>query len=237
MCDRGRNGIAIPPRSGAGFRSFKIYLFLGLFLSDVVSPIYVPACPFCAKFTRSTSDDVRDSDAVAFGLLSNDSGQTLLKVLKVIRPHPTLESDQSIRLEESIAGADREPIKRLIFLRRDLDTWKAQRIDKATPSFASYLAEAWQLFDDSAAHRMAFFFRHLNDPDPKIAADAYAEFAKASFRSTAAAADVYDPAKIRNGSSIRQRLRTESDCSDFFSVFPGRRMLRIFSTSSFLILR
>ena len=181
------------------FRSISISRRV-LFFCIILPAMPIVACPFCAKLTRSYSDEVRDSDGVVFGVLSKETrtaDQTRLAVSIVVRSHPAISSHQTITLDQSVPAADREPITRLVFLRRDQESWKAHRIDKSSPAFAEYLAEVWKLFDEPAATRMAFFFRRLNDPDPKVAADGFAEFAKASFRTTEAAARTYDPVRIR----------------------------------------
>lgn len=158
------------------------------------------ACPFCAKFTRSYLDEVRDADAVAFGVLhpaENSMDRTKFTISLIVRPGGDLAVNSSMLLVQSVRGAEQQTIRRLVFLRKEGDEWKAERIDKSSLAFAEYLRNAWKLFDEPAARRMAFFFNHLNDPDEKISADAYVEFAKASFRSTVAGAESYDPALLR----------------------------------------
>ncbi|MBX9654545.1 hypothetical protein K2Y11_13100 [bacterium] len=170
----------------------------------VITFFFIPqlmlACPFCAKFTRSYSDEVRDADAVAFGVLDrakNGMNQTKFTITIVVRSGGTLSTNSSVLLAQSVSGAEQQPITRLVFLRKDGDKWKAARIDKSSMPFAEYLKNAWKLFDEPASQRMAFFFKHLNDPDEKISADAYVEFSKASFRSTVAGAKSYDPVLLR----------------------------------------
>jgi len=171
------------------------------FIAASLFPRSALSCPFCAKFTRSYSDEVRDADAVAFGVLenmSNGDGGTTFRISTIVRANDSLADNSSIHLQQPVRGAEKQPIPRLVFLRREGNDWKAERIDKSSPAFAKYLKNAWTLFDEPAATRMAFFFKHLSDPDEKISADAYAEFAKASFRSTIAGSKAYDPASIRD---------------------------------------
>lgn len=194
----------MPSGETVGYLSFIGKDLTSLLRLAVVTILIIPqmglACPFCAKFSRSYSDEVRDADAVAFGLLEsvkNEMNQTRFSISLIVRPGEGLTTDSAVRLAQAVRGAEQQPIARLVFLQQSGEGWKASRIDKSSVSFAQYLKSAWRLFDEPAAQRMAFFFKHLNDPDEKISADAYVEFSKASFRSTMAGANSYDPILLR----------------------------------------
>jgi hypothetical protein len=71
------------------------------------------------------------------------------------------------------------------------------RAETVSEAFASYLQRSWALADASGSTRLAYFFEHLGSHDARTAQDAYAEFAKASFRVTASAARAYNPERLR----------------------------------------
>lgn len=157
------------------------------------------ACPFCAKLTRSYADDIRGADAVLFATLSVpedlSAETTRVEVRHVIR---SPETDQMIEtIAASVPAAKGRPIDRIVFLARAGNEWTPRRIDVGSPALAEYLAEVWSRIDEPASGRLAFFFDRLDDPDPRISQDAYAEFAKASFRATEAAARSYDVERIK----------------------------------------
>lgn len=62
---------------------------------------------------------------------------------------------------------------------------------------ADYVRGAAKLDPADAAARLGYFFRHLDDADPVIAADAFLEFGKATDAEIVAAKPALDPAKLR----------------------------------------
>jgi hypothetical protein len=151
-------------------------------------------CPFCAKMARTWTDEIRDADAVVFGQLERISADSArIQNPLVIRPPA-----------EGLPPLDAVAIKgisttqpRLVWIERTPDLWKVIRLDSVSPRAADYLRHLWQIRDLPAADRLTFFFEYLDDPDARLATDAYAEFAKASYRSTKQASAHYDPTITR----------------------------------------
>ncbi len=152
------------------------------------------ACPFCAKMTRTMTDEIRDSDGVVYGSLERISAESAgLTVEKVIRtPAWPMPAEIPVRLAASARG-----IKRVVFLSRRDERWVVNRLDSMSAEGAEYLAQIWLKRQQPATDRLAFFFARLDSSDGRIATDAYAEFAKASYRSTRQASKNYDPERIR----------------------------------------
>jgi hypothetical protein len=60
-----------------------------------------------------------------------------------------------------------------------------------------YLQAALALDDRDRVTSLLYYFRHLDNPDPDVAADAYLEFAKATDQEIGAVGPKLDPAKVR----------------------------------------
>jgi hypothetical protein len=67
----------------------------------------------------------------------------------------------------------------------------------APAAVVEYVKAAAALDDSDPAKRLGFFFRHLSSADPTIAADAFAEFARAPDAEILKAAPGFDPAAVR----------------------------------------
>lgn len=155
------------------------------------------ACPFCAKFTRSATDEIRDASAVYFGRLSlptesTSPEETLLAIDLEIRPNESAGALAELTFRPLLTAVRFGPKQGIVFLERTPSGWKARKIEQTERAYALYLQSAWQIADASARERMTFFFQHLRHPHERIAQDAYAEFAKATFRVTQSARDRYD---------------------------------------------
>jgi hypothetical protein len=140
------------------------------------------------------TDEIRDSDGVVYGSLERVSAESAkLTVEKVIRtPTSSMPKEIPVTLAVNARG-----IKRVVFLSQREDRWVVNRLDSISAEGADYLAQIWLKRQQPAAERLAFFFLRLDSTDARVAADAYAEFAKASYRSTRQASKYYDAAKIR----------------------------------------
>ncbi|MBY0585959.1 hypothetical protein K2X85_02220 [bacterium] len=172
-------------------RIFRLAAIGVIFFFAVDSAV---TCPFCAKMTRTLVDEVREADAVVYGKLERVSS-TRARLDHEIVVRPALESS-SWDIKITLAP-DRIPQRQIVFLQRLQDTWVAQRLDTVSPAVAEYLCEVWQAQDQPPAHRLEYFYSKLDSPEPRIATDAYGEFARASYRATKQAAHAYESARIR----------------------------------------
>lgn len=165
---------------------------------------FAAACPFCAKLTRSAADDVRESDVVFLATLSEarhgdgSDPSTAFRAITIVKRHPVLDAVPSIgRVGKYVPGAKYESVERVVFARVDGNRIVPTRIETATPAFVQYLTGLAAHLDSPQAERLAKLFDYLDAADTKSAQDAYAEFAKASYRSTVVAARAFDRKRIR----------------------------------------
>lgn len=155
------------------------------------------ACPFCAKLSRSASDDIRESDAVVWATLTDDpeTKSTAMQVLSVVKGHAKLGETSTIAAD--IEGTHGKPIERLVFGIFRQGEFVPSKIETVTEDYVVYLTTLTDTLDASQANRLTTVFGFLDSADQRTAADAYAEFAKSSYRSTALAARSFDPERIR----------------------------------------
>lgn len=160
------------------------------------------ACPFCAKLTRSASDDIRESDAVFLAVLSDprddptDGPSTAFRVLTVVKGRSEVES--ASRIASRVSSAARRPIERMIFAEIREGRLAPSKMLTVTPEYVRYLKELGEDVDRPQAERLRRLFAYLGSDDPQTSQDAYAEFAKSSYRSTARAAVGFDSGRLRS---------------------------------------
>ena len=170
------------------------FLWVAIGLAIAMGGNSVWACPFCAKMTRTMTDEIRDSDGVVYGSLERLSpASARLTVERMIRtPASALPTEIPVTL-----AANAREIKRVVFLSQRDERWVVNRLDSMSAEGAAYLSQIWLKRQQPATDRLAFFFSRLDSNDARISTDAYAEFAKASYRSTRQASKHYDPERIR----------------------------------------
>jgi len=141
---------------------------------------------------------------ILYGTLANPrlvggSGVTDLNIKAVLRSDPFLKGKTSIELPHYLAVTDKkDPPKFLVFCDIDggkVDPYRGEPIKSA--SVVEYLKKALTLDAKDSDGNLAFFFRYLDDADPKIAADAFLEFAKTNDNDVAHAARKLSPEKLR----------------------------------------
>jgi hypothetical protein len=152
--------------------------------------------------TRSASDDIRESDAVFAAVLSDprddpsEGPSTAFRVVAIVKGGSVLES--ASRISSSVPSAARRAIERLIFAEVRAGRIAPSKMLTATPEYVRYLTELVEDVDRPQAERLQRLFVYLGADDAQTSQDAYAEFAKSSFRSTARAASGFDPARLRS---------------------------------------
>jgi hypothetical protein len=166
------------------------------------------ACTFCggALASRQTlREHFHRAKYVAHGRLANPrfdpdggTGSTDLHVGKVLKPDAAAGNRPVVVLPRYLPVIGDTPPDYLVFC----DTATGGRLDPlhglpATAAVVEYLLGAAKLDEKDAATRLGYFFRHLDSPDPAIAADAFLEFGKAPDAEIIKARAVLDPAKVR----------------------------------------
>lgn len=149
---------------------------------------------------------------VLHGTLSNarltgdgpGKGLTDFAVGAVIKLDPALPREKQFRrgdrlvLPHYLPATDAvNPLHYLLFCdvsRGRLDVYRGL---EATGRVVDYLKEALALDAKDSRRCLLYFFRHLDDPDREVAADAFMEFAKATDQQVSDVAGLLPPAKLR----------------------------------------
>src|SRR5262249_15354190 len=146
--------------------------------------------------------EARTSKLVAIGTLANprlvgDNGATDLVVETVVKDDSSL-ARKTITLPRWTLVDPKKPPRMLVFFDvydGKLDPFRAVALRGTT--MPGYLAAALKLDDRDRVISLLFFAKHLDSPDPDVAADAFLEFAKATDQEVGAVGAKLDPAKLR----------------------------------------
>ena len=175
-------------------------------------PARVEACPFCSAVSLTFAQEIAQSQAAviaklveppAAGSLSPRAEGPLPKgkfqVVEVLKGAPLVE-------EAGLMGADSKPIETILLEEKPVGSlfllmgveppnlvWSSpiQLSDKAV----AYIKKLGDL-PEKGADRLAFFMKHLEDPDETLARDAYDEFAVAPYEDVRALESRMDPTQL-----------------------------------------
>src|SRR5262245_32070848 len=164
------------------------------------------ACTLCDPGNQKLQtfrQEARTSKFVVVGTLSNprlvgDQGYTDLNIEHVLKDDPALGGKKSITLPRWTPVDPKRPPRVLVFF--DVYDGKLDPFRGVTLrglAAAEYLRGGLELDDRDRVASLLYYFRHLDSPDPDVAADAFLEFAKASDREIGAVGPKLDPAKVR----------------------------------------
>jgi hypothetical protein len=171
----------------------------------VVAPA-VDACSYCDPSNQRLQtfrQEARTSKFVVVGTLVNprlvgDNGFTDLNVEQVPKDDPALGKRKTLTLPRWVPVDAKKPPRMLVFFdvyEGKLDPFRAVTLrGTAVPD---YVKAALALNDRDRVSSLLFYFRHLDSPDPDVAADAFLEFAKATDQEIGAVGPKLDPAKVR----------------------------------------
>jgi hypothetical protein len=127
------------------------------------------------------------------------AGVSDLQIKAVLRSDPYLKGKTSIEIPRYLSVSDKkDPPKFLVFCdlyEGKLDPYRGVPLKSA--GAVDYLKKALSLDAKDTAGNLAFFFRHLDDPDPELARDAFLEFARAGDADVARAAPKLAADKLR----------------------------------------
>jgi hypothetical protein len=175
-------------------------------------PVRVEACPFCSAVSLTFAQEIAQSQAAviarlveppAAGSLSPRAEGPLPKgkfeVVEVLKGAPLVE-------EAGLMGSDAKPIETILLEEKPVGSlfllmgveppnlvWSSpiQLSDKAV----AYIKKLGDL-PEKGADRLAFFMKHLEDPDETLARDAYDEFAVAPYEDVRALESRMDPTQL-----------------------------------------
>jgi hypothetical protein len=164
------------------------------------------ACTLCDPANQKLQtfrQEARTSKFVVVGTLSNprlvgDQGYTDLNIEHVLKDDPALGRRKTITLPRWTPVDAKRPPRVLVYF--DVYDGKLDPFRGVTlrgTSAADYLRGGLELDDRDRVASLLYYFRHLDSPDPDVAADAFLEFAKASDREIGAVGPKLDPAKLR----------------------------------------
>jgi hypothetical protein len=125
-------------------------------------------------------------------------GETDFLVKTVLRPDDAIKGKTTLVLPRYLPINKGEAPHYLLFCdveKGKLDPYRGVRI--AGTATVEYVKKALALSGKATADNLAFFFRHLDDPDPEVARDAFLEFAKSGDIDIARAAPKLDHGKLR----------------------------------------
>jgi hypothetical protein len=164
------------------------------------------ACTYCDPSNQKLQtfrQEARTSKFVVIGVLGNprlvgDQGYTDLTIEHVLKDDPALGRRKTITLSRWTPVDAKRPPRVLIFFDvydGKLDPFRG--ITLRGSGAAEYLRSGLALDDRDRVASLLYYFRHLDSPDPDVAADAFLEFAKASDREIGAVGPKLDPVKLR----------------------------------------
>jgi hypothetical protein len=191
------------------------------------------ACSLCGNPTNQLTlrEDAAAAKLILYGTLTNprlsaaarggdtNGAVTDLHVEQVIKGQAILAGRKVLTLPKYVPVDPKAPPKFLVFCDVGdgrLDPYRGS--PAASPAVVEYLRGALALDPNDRPKLLAYFFCHLDDADPEIAADAFREFAKTGDADIARTAKQLDPAKLRR---LVTNLRTPPERLSLFAYLLG----------------
>lgn len=164
------------------------------------------ACTYCdpsSQKLQTYRQEARTSKFVVAGTLTNarlvgDNGLTDVAIEAVVKDDPARGGRTVITLPRWTPIDPKKPKRVLVFCdvyEGKIDPFRGVNLRGA--AVPEYLKAALALDDRDRVAALLYYFRHLDSPDPDVAADAFLEFAKASDQEIGAVGPRLDPAKVR----------------------------------------
>jgi len=180
---------------------FRFAIFWTLFAVPFAS-----ACTYCDPSNlkiQTYRQEARTSKLVVIGHLTNarlvgDMGFTDLVVDHVVKDDGVLEKRKTLTLPRWTLVDPKKPPRLMVFFDKyegKLDPFRG--ITLRGDKMAEYLAGALKLDDKDRIASLLYYFGHLDNSDPDVAADAFLEFAKATDQEVGAVGSKLDAAKLR----------------------------------------
>ena len=167
----------------------------------------LPACTFCDGSIRSQQTlrtHYSQAKVVVHGPLKNarfdpatDNGTTDFHVSTVLKDDPARRDRTVLTMQRYQPVTGTAPPDYLLFCTVAGGNLEPGYLLPAPPAVSAYVKAVAALDDRDPVGRLAFFFGHLDSTDPTVAADAFAEFARAADGEILKAARRFDAAKVR----------------------------------------
>lgn len=173
----------------------------------VFVPSPVPACSLCQGQIQNTltlrqEAGLGSARIILFGSVEKSDftrGTSEVRIVKVLRSDPFLGDAKSVELPRPLPIVDpKDPPKYLLFcdvFKNKLDPYRG--VPVKSEEAANYLKGALALDPKDHARAMLYYFDYLENPDKKIAEDAFLEFAKSSDQEIGQVAPKLSAAKLR----------------------------------------
>ena len=127
------------------------------------------------------------------------TGKTDFLIKTTLRNDPEMKDKKSLVLPRFLPISDKKkPPQYILFIdieKNKIDPYRGILIKSA--STVTYVKKALALDPKDTVANLVFFFGHLDDADPEVSTDAFAEFAAANDADIAKAAPKLDAAKLR----------------------------------------
>jgi hypothetical protein len=179
---------------------------------SLTASVPVLACSLCGGGAnrQTLRQEAAQAKLVLYGTLSNPrlnapgtvaagDGLTDLQIDHVLKRDPFLGQKKTVELPRYVPVNPKEPPKFLVFCdvyNGRLDPYRGLPVRSA--AIVTYLQGALALDPNDRPQALLYFFNHLDDAEPEIAADAFLEFARASDREVGQVAAKLAPDKFRN---------------------------------------
>src|SRR5262245_29008193 len=196
----------MPPLPRTAVREGARMSRLAVCLVLVAAPVVACACTYCDPSNQKLQtfrQEARNSKIVITGHLANprlvgDNGLTDLVIEHVLKDDPALGKQKTVTLSRWSPVDPKKPPQLLVFFdvyEGKLDPFRG--VSLRGTDLPAYLRGALALDDRDRVACLLYFFKHLDSPDPDVAADAFLEFAKASDQEIGAVGPKLDPGKLR----------------------------------------
>jgi hypothetical protein len=189
----------------------RTFALVGLLAAIAASP--AAACSLCEGRGFLATPTLRQEAGqpvavvILHGTIANPTfdnegrgGRTDFVVKTVLRESKSLKAPAKLVLSRYLPVDDpKNPPHYLLFCDVDgkrLDPYRGVPLTGGLKSL-EYVKKALKADPKRPAESLAFFFDHLDDPDPEVARDAFSEFARAGDADVLKAASKLDAAKLR----------------------------------------
>ncbi len=178
---------------------------VGLLVLLVGVPCPAPACTYCTGL-QSTMPTWRQTTGtckvIVYGTMVDANlreGTTVMKIERILRDDPALSNKKEVVVRKYLPQADpKVPLKYVLFFdvyNNKLDV--LQGIPARSAVLVDYLKGILELDPKDSTAALRYFFRYIDHSDDAIAADAFAEFARANDAEIGHVAKYLDPAKLK----------------------------------------
>jgi hypothetical protein len=172
-----------------------------------LAPSPASACSLCAGSFRSKQTlrmHFASAKVVLYGQLKNprfdpatDKGTTDFSIRGILKDNPARANRVALTLPQYLPVIGDTPPDCLLFCGVVDGVLDPTHIFTAPAAVVEYVKAAVTCDDTDPAKKLGFFFKYLDAADPRIAEDAFLEFARASDSEILKAAGQLDPVKVR----------------------------------------